>query len=73
MAATDQDEVLGWHLEQAHQFRVDLGEADSDAARALAGRAAAHLGAAARRALDLDDVSTAAALFGPRGPVDERR
>ncbi len=53
------DEILGFHLEQAHRYRVDLGAPD----RALAGRATARLGSAGRRALDRGDMDGAANLF----------
>ena len=57
-ATVEHDEALGYHLEQAHQCRVELGEGDSDRTRRLAERAAGHLAAAANRALDRDDVAT---------------
>ena len=63
-ATAEHDEALGYHLEQAHQFRVELGEGDSDRTRGLAERAAGHLVAAANRALDRDDVASAASLLG---------
>ena len=63
-ATVEHDEALGYHLEQAHQCRVELGEGDSDRTRGLAERAAAHLAAAANRALDRDDVASAASLLG---------
>jgi class 3 adenylate cyclase/tetratricopeptide (TPR) repeat protein len=53
------DEILGFHLEQAHRYRVDLGAPD----RVLAGRASARLGAAGGRALDRGDMDGAANLF----------
>ena len=43
------DEILGYHLEQAYRFLVDLGE-DDDEVRAVGRRAAERLGAAGRRA-----------------------
>ena len=43
------DEILGYHLEQAYRFRVELGEGD-DEARAVGRRAAERLGAAGKRA-----------------------
>ena len=42
-------EIVGYHLEQAHRYRIELG-LDDDHTRALAERAAAHLAAAGRRA-----------------------
>jgi class 3 adenylate cyclase/tetratricopeptide (TPR) repeat protein len=53
------DEILGFHLEQAHRYRVDLGAPDD----ALAGRASARLGAAGTRALDRGDMDGAANLL----------
>jgi hypothetical protein len=47
--AGDHEEILGYHLEQAYRYRVELGPVD-DRARALARRAASHLSAAGRRA-----------------------
>ena len=44
-------EIVGYHLEQAHRYRIELG-LDDDHTRALAERAAAHLAAAGRRADD---------------------
>ena len=60
-AATEHDEVLGWHLEQAHVYLLDLGEATDPT---LIGRAVGHLAAAGRRALERDDVGSAATLLG---------
>jgi ketosteroid isomerase-like protein len=62
-AAIEHDELLGWHLEQAHQHLRELGPLDAHG-RALGERAARHLGAAGRRALARDDVSPAATLLG---------
>jgi class 3 adenylate cyclase/tetratricopeptide (TPR) repeat protein len=45
------DEILGYHLEQAAAYRVELGTPDP----ALAAAAAARLFAAGRRAVDRDD------------------
>lgn len=54
------DEIPGWHLEQAVRYGQRLG----DAARPdLAGRAAAHLHVAGRRARDRGDVSAATSLL----------
>jgi class 3 adenylate cyclase len=44
-------EILGYHLEQAHSYRVELGDADA----ALAERAAARLASAARVAAARQD------------------
>ena len=48
------EEILAYHLEQAHRFRVDLRTAD-DVTMALASRAADHLGQAGERALARGD------------------
>src|SRR5262245_21691723 len=57
------DEVLGWHLEQAYVYWTELGDQETDLARETAARAARHLVAAGRRALDRDDVSSAASCL----------
>jgi DNA-binding SARP family transcriptional activator len=56
------DEFVGYHLEQAFRYRVELGPAD-DAAAALAGRAAEHLATAGRRALARGDAHAAVRLL----------
>jgi class 3 adenylate cyclase/tetratricopeptide (TPR) repeat protein len=56
------DEIAGYHLEQAHRYRVDLGLVDDDTTH-LAERAAELLGAAGERALARDDISAALALL----------
>jgi class 3 adenylate cyclase/predicted ATPase len=48
------DEIIGYHLEQAHRYRTELGEAP-DHTRSLAERAAARLEAAGRRATTRGD------------------
>src|SRR5512147_3005084 len=62
-AAAEHDEMLGWHLEQAHALLGDLGPLDARG-HALGERAARHLAAAGRRALARDDLSLAAGLLG---------
>jgi class 3 adenylate cyclase/tetratricopeptide (TPR) repeat protein len=56
------DEILGYHLEQAHRYRVELGlggeETDS-----LAQRAVEHLTSAGERAALRQDVSAAISLY----------
>jgi predicted ATPase len=47
----ERDELLGYHLEQAHNYRTELGATDA----AVGGRAAAHLTTAAQRARDRGD------------------
>ncbi len=61
--ATDQDETIGRHLEEAHRLLGELGPLD-DAGRRLGERAAARLAAAGRRALEGDDIPLAASLLG---------
>ena len=57
----EQDEIVGYHLEQAYRYRVELAPVDS-AAEALALRAGERLGSAARRATRRADVSAAIGL-----------
>jgi class 3 adenylate cyclase/tetratricopeptide (TPR) repeat protein len=54
----EQDEIVGYHLEQAYRYKAELGQID-DAARALATTAAGRLGAAGRRAIERADVGAA--------------
>jgi len=61
--APEHDELVGWHLEQAHQHLRELGPLDAGAI-VLGERAARRLAAAGRRALARDDVSLAASLLG---------
>jgi class 3 adenylate cyclase/tetratricopeptide (TPR) repeat protein len=49
------EEIRGYHLEQAHRYRAELGPVD-DKGQALARRASALLAAAGRRARDRSDV-----------------
>jgi class 3 adenylate cyclase/tetratricopeptide (TPR) repeat protein len=70
------DEILGYHLEQAHRYRLELG-LDDERARALGGRAAERLAAAGSRAFGRYDVQAASTLFeralrlaGSGPPVD---
>ena len=48
------EEILGYHLEQAYRYRVELGPVDEDG-RALARRAAEFLAAVANRAMTRGD------------------
>jgi hypothetical protein len=72
----EQDEMVGYHLEQAARYRTELDAADARAA-ALGERAAARLGAAGIAALEREDLHAARSLLGravellPEGP--ERR
>jgi class 3 adenylate cyclase/tetratricopeptide (TPR) repeat protein len=52
-------EILGYHLEAAYRYRVELGDTDP----ALAFRAARHLGAAGRHANARADVRAASSLL----------
>jgi len=56
-------EVLGYHLEQAYRYSVELGALDEQA-RAMADQAARHLAVAGRRALNRSDFSAAVGLLG---------
>ncbi|HEY2959330.1 MAG TPA: AAA family ATPase [Actinomycetota bacterium] len=56
-------EVLGYHLERASGFLAALG-APGERRALLAGRAAAHLGAAGRRAVAREDMPAATTLLG---------
>jgi len=72
----ERDEILGYHLEQAHRYRREL---DPEAAElpGLAGRAARHLAAAGHAALDRGDARAARTLLERATAVlpqdDERR
>jgi len=59
----EHDETMGWHLEQAHQHLRELGPIDAHG-RAIGERAAGHLAAAGRRALERDDLPLAGSLLG---------
>jgi class 3 adenylate cyclase/predicted ATPase len=55
------DEILGYHLEQAHRYQTELGRRDAETDR-IADRGRARLAAAGRRALVRRD-SASAGLF----------
>jgi class 3 adenylate cyclase/tetratricopeptide (TPR) repeat protein len=59
---TEYEEILGYHLEQAHGYRSALGPVD-DHGRTLGARAAEHLGSAGRRAFGRGDMVAAADLL----------
>ena len=61
-AQAGEDEIVGYHLEQAVRYRRELGPAD-DQVRVLAGRAAAALEAAGTRAHARGDVPAAVGLL----------
>jgi len=56
------EEVIAFHLEQAHEYRRELGQLD-DRGRALGAEASARLASAGRRALARDDLAAAANLL----------
>ena len=72
----ERDEILGYHLEQAHRYRAELDAGDT-ALPALSARAADHLAAAGRGALDRGDFNAGRGLLrratGVLPPGDERR
>jgi class 3 adenylate cyclase/tetratricopeptide (TPR) repeat protein len=57
------DEVVGYHLERAYRYRVELGPA-GESGVALAGRAAERLAAAGLRAVARGDLRAATSLLG---------
>jgi class 3 adenylate cyclase/tetratricopeptide (TPR) repeat protein len=56
------EEILGYHLEQAYQYRAQLGPVD-DVGRQLAQKAAERLAGSGQRALDRGDIRAAANLL----------
>jgi predicted ATPase len=71
----EQDEIVGYHLEQAYRYKAELGQID-DAARALAAAAAERLAAAGRRAVARADMPAAVNLLDRAAalvPVDDLR
>jgi class 3 adenylate cyclase/tetratricopeptide (TPR) repeat protein len=56
------DEIIGYHLEQAHRYRTELAQVD-EAALSLGRRAAQRLGAGGRRAFARSDASAAVNLI----------
>jgi class 3 adenylate cyclase/tetratricopeptide (TPR) repeat protein len=58
----EHEEVVGYHLEQAHGYRAELAPAD-DRTRALAARAAMVFASAGRRAFSRGDMSAAVGLL----------
>jgi class 3 adenylate cyclase/tetratricopeptide (TPR) repeat protein len=61
--ATEYEEILGYHLEQAHRYLAELAPLDLHA-RALALDGARRLASAGRRAFARGDISAAANLLG---------
>jgi class 3 adenylate cyclase/tetratricopeptide (TPR) repeat protein len=60
--AQEYQEIIGYHLEQAHHYRIDLGLLDPSTT-ALAERAASHLAGAGLRAYDRIDWAATANLL----------
>jgi class 3 adenylate cyclase/tetratricopeptide (TPR) repeat protein/ketosteroid isomerase-like protein len=58
----EHEEVVGYHLEQAHEYHHQLGPLDGHG-HDLGRRAAEHLGRAGRRAIERDDLPAAAPLL----------
>jgi len=61
--SVEHEEIIGWHLEQAHLYLGELGPVDAKG-RVLGERASRCLAAAGRRALARDDLPLAAGLLG---------
>jgi tetratricopeptide (TPR) repeat protein len=61
-AVAEQEEILAYHLEQAHAYRLQLGPAD-ERSDAVGARAAERLASAGRRAAVRGDHGAAANLF----------
>jgi predicted ATPase/class 3 adenylate cyclase len=59
---TEFEEVVGYHLEQAHRYRTELG-LDGEAISGLPARAARHLASAGERALKRVDIHAAITLL----------
>src|SRR5207237_4408962 len=57
--ATEFEEILGYHFEQAYRYRAELGLADGN----LAARAGRLLASAGRRALGRSDMAAAEGLL----------
>jgi tetratricopeptide (TPR) repeat protein len=68
------EEVIAYHLEQAHRYRAELGLAD-ELTRKLAADASALLGAAGRRAMARNDSAAATNLLSRTAAllVDDRQ
>ncbi|HET9977049.1 MAG TPA: adenylate/guanylate cyclase domain-containing protein [Burkholderiaceae bacterium] len=61
--ALEMDEILAYHLEQAHRYLKDLGPLDAEG-EAAGTQAAERLARAARRVFGRGDMHAAAALYG---------
>ncbi len=66
--ATEFEEILGYHLEQAYRYRTELGPLD-DHGVDLGIRAAERLGSAGSRAIGRGDMPAAASLLGRAAAV----
>jgi tetratricopeptide (TPR) repeat protein len=64
------DEIIGYHLEQAYRYRVDLGSVDEHT-KELARQAASHFLRSAKRAHSRGDIQGARALLGHCLPITE--
>jgi predicted ATPase/class 3 adenylate cyclase len=69
--AREYDEIVGYHLEEAHRYRRELFARD-EAARRLAGRAAEPLAAAGHRALAREDYRAARNLLSRAAALHPR-
>src|SRR5215469_1121789 len=58
----EQEEIVGYHLEQSFLYRAELGPVDEQA-RSLGDRAARHLGIAGSKAVGHGDMPATASLF----------
>jgi tetratricopeptide (TPR) repeat protein len=67
----ERDEIVGYHLEQAYSYRVELGPADAGADE-LARRAAALLAASAHGARVRGDIRAAGGLLARAAELDPR-
>ncbi len=65
---TEFEEILGYHLEQAYRYRIDLGPLDEHGV-GLGLRAAERLGSAGSRAIERGDMPAAASLLGRAASV----
>lgn len=71
----ERDEILGYHLEQAHRYRTEL-DPDDPALPGLAALIAEHLAAAGEAALDRGDFNAGRSLYRRATsvlPVDDER
>ena len=61
-AVVEQEEIVGYHLEQAHGYRTQLGPSD-ERSEVIGLRASAHLASAGRRAAGRGDLVAASNLL----------